>query len=133
MAGVDAKMIFDLSALRRLKNAIPYVSLITQDALDEYAHKVFDASQNLVPVQTGNLRQSGEIVSSDETRLDLNTNTPAVEIAYTADYALTIHEDLTLNHPNGGQAKYLEQPMMEFRGRLLENIQKRVSDLLDGI
>lgn len=29
---------------------------------------------------------------------------------YTADYAVYVHENLTANHPNGGQAKFLEEP-----------------------
>lgn len=34
-------------------------------------------------------------------------------VVYEADYALRIHEDLEANHPNGGQAKFLEQPARE--------------------
>lgn len=34
-----------------------------------------------------------------------------LRVEYTAPYAIYVHEDLTMNHPRGGQAKYLEQPM----------------------
>lgn len=34
-----------------------------------------------------------------------------VAVGYTANYALYVHENLEANHPNGGQAKYLEEPM----------------------
>lgn len=33
-----------------------------------------------------------------------------VDVGYTAPYAVYVHEDLEASHPNGGQAKYLEQP-----------------------
>jgi len=33
-----------------------------------------------------------------------------VEVGYNTAYALYVHEDLTMNHPNGGQAKFLEEP-----------------------
>lgn len=33
-----------------------------------------------------------------------------VVVGYEAAYAVYVHEDLTASHPNGGQAKYLEQP-----------------------
>jgi hypothetical protein len=29
-------------------------------------------------------------------------------VGYSAEHAVYVHEDLTANHPNGGQAKYLE-------------------------
>lgn len=31
-------------------------------------------------------------------------------VGYSIPYAVRIHEDLEMAHPNGGQAKYLEQP-----------------------
>src|SRR5690348_3482149 len=34
----------------------------------------------------------------------------AVRVGYSAPYAMRIHEDLNMRHPNGGQAKFLEQP-----------------------
>lgn len=32
-----------------------------------------------------------------------------VEIGYSAYYAIYVHEDLSMNHPNGGEAKFLEK------------------------
>lgn len=43
-------------------------------------------------------------------------------------YARFIHEDLTLNHPRGGQAKYLEQPLHAQHGRYLQGIARSVLD-----
>lgn len=31
-----------------------------------------------------------------------------LDVGYEAPYAVYVHEDLTANHPNGGQAKFLE-------------------------
>lgn len=36
-----------------------------------------------------------------------------VAVGYGAPYAIYVHEDLTMNHPNGGQAKYLEQAVRQ--------------------
>ena len=33
-----------------------------------------------------------------------------IVVGYTAAYAIVQHENMELNHPNGGQAKYLEEP-----------------------
>jgi hypothetical protein len=39
-------------------------------------------------------------------------------VGYSAPYAVYVHENLTANHPNGGQAKFLEQPMRAMRDDL---------------
>lgn len=36
-----------------------------------------------------------------------------VLVGYSANYALHVHENLEMKHPNGGQAKFLEQPARE--------------------
>ena len=126
MAGLDAQIVWDLSDFDRLRRNIPNVSLVIKDALDEWAEKVLRESKELVPVQTGNLQKSGEVVKSTP----VGNEIPKVEIIYKADYALTIHEDLTLNHPNGGQAKYLEQPMTDHQYELVETIKKRIVELI---
>jgi hypothetical protein len=48
-----------------------------------------------------------------------------VRVAYTAPYAVYVHEDLTKAHPNG-QAKFLEQPMRELRGPMQDIIKRRL-------
>jgi hypothetical protein len=37
----------------------------------------------------------------------------SVVVGYTQKYAIYVHEDMEAEHPNGGQAKYLEQPMRQ--------------------
>lgn len=78
-------------------------------ALYEVANDVMGESKRLVPVDTGALKGSGYV---SEPRVELGKI--EVEIGYggpAAQYAVRQHEDLTLNHPNGGQAKFLEQPL----------------------
>jgi hypothetical protein len=36
-------------------------------------------------------------------------------VEYVAPYAIYVHENLLAGHPNGGQAKFLEQPARELR------------------
>lgn len=47
----------------------------------------------------------------------------SVAVGYEAPYALFVHENLEVYHPNG-QAKYLEKPTREMRSQL----QKEISD-----
>lgn len=81
---------------------------IIQTALKEQkklANNILAESQKLVPIDTGTLARSGA-VSTDK-------NTLTTTIFYDTPYARKQHEDTTLNHPNGGQAKYLERPFNE--------------------
>lgn len=67
-----------------------------------------------VPVKDGDLRDSGRIRVSIRKSKTL-TNIAASMVFGNADvpYARRIHEDLTLKHPNGGQAKYAESVIRE--------------------
>jgi hypothetical protein len=63
-------------------------------------------SQKVVPYDEGDLHDSGETdrpqYEGDRVRVVLHYGGGNV------DYAVIQHEDLTLNHPHGGQAKFLE-------------------------
>lgn len=51
---------------------------------------------------------------------------PQVIVGYTAEYAVYVHENLECNHPNGGQAKYLESPARRLRPELVEMVRDLV-------
>lgn len=42
----------------------------------------------------------------------------SVAVGYGASYALYVHEDLTMNHPRGGQAKFLTTPAVQKKGEM---------------
>lgn len=74
-------------------------------ALREEAETIMTTSKRLVPVDTGVLRESGFVDAVDE----------GVRLAYggaASGYAIYVHENLEARHPVG-QAKYLEQPVLE--------------------
>lgn len=48
----------------------------------------------------------------------------SVKVGYQAEYAVYVHENLDANHPNGGQAKFLEQPAREMRSELGQGVVK---------
>jgi len=69
-----------------------------QGALRMASEAVLGESNNRVPVRDGDLRDSGTTaVSGDE-----------AAIGYDTPYAARQHEEIGWNHPNGGQAKFLE-------------------------
>lgn len=69
------------------------------------ANIILGESQKLVPVETGTLKNSGTV--------SLDKKNKIATISYNTPYARKQHEDNTLKHPRGGQAKYLERPFNE--------------------
>ncbi len=50
-----------------------------------------------------------------------------LQVGYEAPYAVYVHENLEANHPNGGQAKYLEQPARELRREMKDIIARSIN------
>lgn len=63
---------------------------------------LLQVSSTLVPHEEGDLERSGEVSGDDR---------DTVAVSYDRPYAVRQHEDMTLRHDEGRQAKYLEQPM----------------------
>lgn len=95
---------------------------------------VYDESQRQVPVDTGQLRDSAtqvlnwrrlraSVVYGDNT-LRYGNATPA------SVYVRRQHEDMTLNHPNGGNAKFLENPSKASADFAAEWIASAIEDAL---
>lgn len=80
-------------------------------ALRGWAEEVLQRSQQLVPINTGRLRSTGQVNGPE-----FKNGAWEVHIWYgdrrTAWYAAIVHERLDVRHPRG-QAKFLEQPLLE--------------------
>lgn len=80
-------------------------------ALRSWAEDVLERSQQLVPINTGRLRSTGQVTGPE-----MKDGAWQVSISYgagkTAWYAAIVHERLDVKHPRG-QAKFLEQPLTE--------------------
>ena len=86
-------------------------------------------SSRRAPVKLGDLRDNcvatlgGVTVFAKNTEV-LNSNPPSLaafgKVSYGLPYALRQHEDLTLNHPKGGEAKFLERPFEERKQRYIK-------------
>lgn len=95
------------------------------------------------PVDTGNLRGSG-YVELDGQRIARGTKggdcvvTGSVpgeathaKIGFDAPYAADQHEQVHLNHPRGGRAKYLESVLVEEQGRILNTVAGKMREVMD--
>lgn len=84
---------------------------VAGEALHRAGEAIIAEAKRRVPVDTGVLRDSGYVLQPQMT-----PDGVVVEIGFGgpgAEYAIIVHEDLTMRHPSGGQAKYLESAIRD--------------------
>lgn len=96
-------------------------------AIDEKADQIHGQAVQLAPIETGRLRESARV---DTTRNDEHYYEDTV--SFNTPYAARQHEELTWEHPRGGQAKYLEAPLKSNMPTIEEHIAKRVKEAVEG-
>lgn len=114
--------------LRNLRNKMKReIIKTTEDIVLDLA----DKAMNLAPIDTGELRKSVDpVVEVKSNRIRGNVTFSAKNPKTGYDYALIQHEELSFNHPRGGQAKYLEQPLKENSARYKRMMDDKVSEVL---
>lgn len=92
---------------KNMLKVINHIENVTPEAIRFGLQPIFDESQRLVPVDTGDLKRSGFI----EVRTTVSGNTSAA-IGYgrygRPNYAGFVHERMDLRHAPPTQAKFLE-------------------------
>jgi hypothetical protein len=111
----------------------------TKEAITDVTLDLTGKAVLLAPVDTGDLRGSGQGIINKTVVAEGNKDgsishkgkPPQAEVyngmvTFTAKYAVRQHEEMEYNHPQGGQAKYLEQPFKE-------NTDKYIKHLADSV
>jgi hypothetical protein len=115
---VKGELRIDVSGLD-LSHLIAAVDEAEPVALGEAMEHIRGVAAELTPVETGRL------VGSASVHVEGDTAT----VTYDGPYARYQHERLDLHHEHG-QAKFLEQPMLTDRDKVLAIIAKRIKDAL---
>jgi hypothetical protein len=89
----------ETDAIRRRRRAAARV------ALEAVGEDLLGQAQREAPVDEGTLRGSGAVEVSER------GDVLSVEVSFSTVYAARQHEEVTWNHPKGGKAKYLEDPL----------------------
>ena len=92
-------------------------------AIRDGAEAILTEAIDETPIDTGTLRRSGTVTEAPQ------ENT--VYVSFNTPYARRQHEDLTLNHPRGGKAKYLEDPFKRNAEKVEQLVAQRVKAALD--
>lgn len=95
-------------------------------ALQQEAEAILVASQPLVPVDTGELRASGAVMDVVIDQHTVSTGVryggPGTGQRRPEEYAIKVHEDVTLRHPRGGQHHFLSEPAFAATQGMLERL-----------
>lgn len=97
--------------IANLRNAVGEIAKAAEDAVSTGAETVLDASDDMVPVDTGDLRGSRNVQGSGLRR----------QFGYNDPISVIVHEDMTAQHQRG-QAKYLETAMNSKRDEVRDAI-----------
>jgi len=110
-----------VTGLREVQNgfnkAFKKISGATMKSLMDVGFDLKKEAVQLAPIDTGELRRSGYVDPTGNLK---------VEVGFNQEYAEIQHESLEFNHPQGGQAKYLEQPFKQNFNKYIESIKKGV-------
>ena len=112
-------------ASKHLTKFLRTVETVPTQILLEEAPRIEETAKVRTPEKTGKLKESVKVrVSRDKRRPGLYAQASARNRGY--DYALIQHENLSYNHPNGGQAKFLESAFVEGVERIERRIEQEV-------
>ena len=121
----------DLGDIKKIGELGDQMTPIVNNSINKTISQIFVQSQNLVPVDTGALKASGHV----------NTETEPHSIEYgggdyftgesgrgnVVDYAVVVHEDMSVGHAPPTQAKYLELPLVQNQKVLMDNIRTSIT------
>jgi hypothetical protein len=102
------------------------VQQLGTEALSDEMVSVMAESFELCPFKEGSLRESGRLSEPE-----IAGSNVTFTLSYGGDdvvYALIQHERLDFNHADGKQAKYLEQPLVEWTKDGPQDVMQRIAD-----
>ena len=104
-------------------------------ALQREAKAIYDASQPLVPVDTGSLRASGRVLDAETLGNIVQSGVlygglEGVLGRIPQQYAYIVHQDVTMRHPRGGQSHFLSGPTFAATSGMLSRIADQLRNAL---
>lgn len=88
---------------RLFRPILSAIEKAAEEGLTEAAKETLKRAKERVPVDTGGLKRSGRVTVDDL----------SVTVRFHSPHAYLVHEHTEWQHPNGGQAKFLETAALE--------------------
>lgn len=145
--GYSLQIFANLTMTPDLESALRKFSLAAEvalgNALMEEARVIAGRAQSLAPRRTGELRKSAAVTGpyregTRVTEVDVSFGGPegtgnlGESNSIYVDYAVAVHEDLYVKHPEG-QAKFLEHPVLEWARDAEARLAERVRSIAAGV
>lgn len=124
-SGVTMRILGMQKLINNLKAAGPRGTKAIGAGLYLEGNNIMGDSKKQVPVDFGALKNSGYV-----TLPVMSGNNVAVELGYggaARDYVIPQHERTDFKHPEGGKAKYLQDPLMSAAGGFAKNVNNYAS------
>jgi hypothetical protein len=116
------------SIRRNIKNMKKEVKEKTIEAFEDVVLDLAIKAVDLAPEDTGDLKKSADPeVKVKGSKITATVTFSAKNPINGYDYALIQHE-VNFKHPNGGQWKYLEQPLKENRDRYKKFVADKIKE-----
>lgn len=112
--------------LRGIEQAASRMQTGARRGLGDWGEHVLDEAVRIVPIEEATLENSGTVAQST----DGKTVGVGFGAGAAAPYAIKQHEDLSLHHDAGRQAKYLEMPLQASKSTGLRILRDAVKDEL---
>lgn len=114
-------------AIKDLSKTLKRLDTVPEQILAEEAPRIQAEARLLTPVESGKLKSHVNVqVSRSKSTPGIYATASAVKKNY--DYAGIQHENTHYNHPNGGQAKFLEIPFVRGVERITERMESEIFD-----
>jgi hypothetical protein len=111
--------------IRQLDQMGEAMQQVASDAVVDYAFAIMGESMEECPHDTGDLRRSNFVDEVEDVGMIIS-----LVMGYALYYAVYVHENLFARHPNGGKAKFLEDPMMRYAPGFPQFVADRLSEAI---
>ncbi|MDD5229913.1 MAG: hypothetical protein PHC43_01135 [Candidatus Marinimicrobia bacterium] len=129
-AGFNVKIVGTKQIIENLRKAGSRGVKAVAGGLYLGANNIMRDSKKEVPVDLGTLKNSGYVtmpeISGDNVKVELGYGGEA------KDYAVVQHEHTEFKHPEGGKAKFLQDPLYAAAGGFAKNVTHFAKKLFDA-
>lgn len=115
--------------IHKLKRIELETPVATAFGMYEGMQDIMEDAKLRAPKDTTAMARSGYVTPPD-IRVGSDVNVQSGFGGLSEEYVVRVHEDLNMNHPRGGEAKFFSNAIDAGRGRLLDTIQRHVSRYL---
>lgn len=115
------------NVMSRLSDLLSNTGGLAKEGMADVLNDIWQRAADRAPKDTGALRGSASMWIDEE------NNEIVGEVQFNEPYAAAQHEHVEYQHPQGGEAKYLEKAALEKLEQIRERVAAGLSELFGGL